>query len=496
MTSVVHLISRRGSTSTPELELSGEGGSFEFHRETARISGLRDWLDYSGSFGFQTTNGRFTNSQYINRSASTNLGFRLSPDADIRVTSRWTDEEVGVPGPTGRLFADPDQRQDKLNLALGATFNLRLNPRWNQSARFIYAESDSHSLDPVAQDLRRADTPPLPPFSFGDDFQFEFISHQKRSGIHYQSIAAITDSNILSAGFDYEHESAVFTDPFSRVAPTRNNVGLYVQDQAAWQSRVFLTAGFRVERNTAEIPDDLRSVLVSLGSPVSDSDVGFGYSFNPRVSLAVIARQHQEDAAVGSTRIKATFGTGIKEPSLTEAFSPSTFFLGNPDLDPERVRGFDVGIAQEFWKRQVSLELTYFDNRFRDQIAFVSDPVTFGPVTLPGGQLTNFVNEERATARGIEFIGSARPLRQLGLFGSYTFLRSRQEEVSGDVREVGQPLLRRPRHSGSFEVTWTEQRFTATASASFVGRRRDLDPVTFSRFNLDGEPSSMKATQR
>ena len=80
MTSVIQLVTRRGSSSTPELELSGEGGSFDFHRETARLSGLHNWFDYSTSFGFLSTDGRFDNSDYINRSASANLGFRSCPE--------------------------------------------------------------------------------------------------------------------------------------------------------------------------------------------------------------------------------------------------------------------------------------------------------------------------------------------------------------------------------------------------------------------------------
>ncbi|HKY04019.1 MAG TPA: TonB-dependent receptor plug domain-containing protein, partial [Blastocatellia bacterium] len=89
MTSVIQLFTRRGTTSTPELELSGEGGNLDFHREVARLSGLAGWFDYSASFGFQSTDGRFDNNDFTNRSASLNLGFQLAPSAELRLTSRW-----------------------------------------------------------------------------------------------------------------------------------------------------------------------------------------------------------------------------------------------------------------------------------------------------------------------------------------------------------------------------------------------------------------------
>jgi outer membrane cobalamin receptor len=486
MTGVVQLVSRRGSTATPEFELSSEGGSFDFHRETARISGLHGWFDYSASFGFQSTDSRVENNDFINRAASANLGFRFTTDADMRITSRFNDSGLGVPGPTAIQFADPDQRQDHKDISLAVAFNLKATSHWYHTARGIFSEFDTHSFDPAGQDLNDPARPPAPPFAL--DSPFSFREHQKRSGIHYQTIYAFGANNVITAGLDFEHESAVFTDDFSRVAPRRNNLGVYVQDQASWRERVFLTAGVRFERNTAEVPDDLRMALASLGSGVPGGEVGFGGAVNPTVALSVVAREHKEDTAAGATRIRASFGTGIKEPSLTEAFSPSIFFLGNPDLDPERAISFDIGLVQEMFGRRLSVELNYFDNRFRDQINFTFDPMTFGPVRLPDGRLTNFINIDRATARGIELISAARPVLKLSLRASYTFLRSRVERAdSGANLEIGLPLVRRPRHSGAVEASWVDERFDVTVDGTFVGRRRDLHPV-FGRFDPLGRP--------
>lgn len=489
MSSVIQLFTRRGSTSIPEFEFSGEVGSFDYHRETALLSGLAGWFDYSGSFAFQRTGGRVRNSDYINRTASTNLGFRLSPRLDLRITSRWTNDTLGAPGPTAVLFADPDQRQKRRDLALAGTFDLKATSHWRQTARFVYSEFNRHNFDPVAQDLTKPDVPPLPPFSFFPDSAFDLQEHQKRAGIQYQTILTLGSSNVVTAGADFEHESAVFTDDFSgRVTPARNNLGLYLQDQAGWRGRVFLTAGVRVERDTANVPTDLRSVLATLGSSSPSGDVGFGLSANPNVALLIVARANKVNAAIGSTKLKASFGTGIKGPEMHEAFSPNIFFLGNPSLNPERAISFDTGIVQEFSNRRASLELSYFDSRFRDLIIFEFDPLTFGPIKLPDGTLTNFINFDRASARGLELIGAAHPLLRLRLAASYTFLSSRLDRSFDPTdREVGLPLLRRPRHSGSIEINWTEQRYDLSVSGSFVGARRDIDPVSGARFDQNGK---------
>jgi len=489
MTSVIQLVTRRGSSSVPQFEFSGEGGSFDFHRETARLSGEQGRFDYSTSFGFQTTDGRFRNSDYINRSASANLGFRLTTDAELRVTSRWNNNTLGVPGPTAFLFADPDERQKHRDLALGAGLEWRITPRFNQTLRFTYAEFETLSFDPVAEDLTRPDTPPLPPFGFGVDFASTFGDHEKREGFQYQAIAALGKANLLTGGVDFERETGVFDDGFSRVSPTRNNLGVYIQDQFAWRERLFVTAGVRVERNTASVPADLRAALESLGSTAPTGEVGFGTSANPKLAVSWLARRHSENATLGATRLKASFGTGIKEPRLSEAFSPSIFFLGNPGLNPERAVSFDAGVSQEFLNRRASIDVTYFDNRFRDQIAFIFDPLTFGPVSLPDGTLTNFVNVEKSTARGLELVGAARPVRQLRLAASYTFLRSRLERAQSLLNpELGLPLLRRPRHAGTMEASWVATAWDVTLDGSFLGQRRDLDPVTGARFDAAGRP--------
>jgi outer membrane cobalamin receptor len=109
-------------------------------------------------------------------------------------------------------------------------------------------------------------------------------------------------------------------------------------------------------------------------------------------------------------------------------------------------------------------------------------------VELADGKLTNFINLERATARGLELAAVARPALQLRLAASYTFLRSRLERADSSSAEVGLALLRRPRHSGAFEIGWIDSKFDVSVNGSLLGKRRDLDPVNGARFNASRQP--------
>ena len=401
-----------------------------------------------------------------------------------------------MPGTTANFFPDPDERARRKRIATGVRLDDQTLSRWHQSLAFVYSESHQEGFDPAAQDLSRPNTPPDTFFAF-NDFRNFFSNHQRRRGLRYQSDLLLPASNLVSAGVEYDGERAVFVNGFdgrNRVDADRTNVGAFIQDQLTLYSRWSLTVGLRVENNRADVPASLTAILNGLGSAPYTGRVGFGTKVVPKIATAVTLRSG--DAMWGATRLRASYGEGIKAAALLEAFSPDAFFsLGNPALRPERSRSFEIGIEQLFWGERARIELTWFENRFRDQIAYVSDPASFGgPIRTPDGRLTHYVNFDRARARGLEFVASLRPLRRLSVNGHYTYLDSKQT-AAADVLdfsdfnaprlvpnpEVGMTLLRRPRHSGAFDVSWAGERFETSLIGLFVGQRRDLDPVTFSR---------------
>ena len=102
------------------------------------------------------------------------------------------------------------------------------------------------------------------------------------------------------------------------------------------------------------------------------------------------------------------------------------------------------------------------------------------------------------TAEGFEFSVSARPSARLRFDGAYTLLNAKLDAASNVFDsatgtlipnpEIGLPLQRRPRHSGSASVAFIGQRFDANLDGVFIGKRRDYDPAYFSRFDSQGRP--------
>lgn len=501
MTGVLQIITHRGSSTQPILDLSLEGGSFALSRQFARLSGLANAFDYSLSFTHLRTNGRDRNDDYQNRIATANLGYRFNIRRQGRLTVRNENSGAGVPGPTARLFVDPDERIERRRLAMSGRIDDQTTNFWHQSLTYAYSANHQLSFDPAAQDLSRPGTPPDPGTAF-NDFRSLFSNHQRRFGFRYQSDLVIENGHFITSGIDYETESAVFDSGFdglNRVSARRSNTGIFVQDQFSAGSRLFFNAGLRVEDNRASLPGELAAILQRLGSAASNGQIGFGTRIMPKAALTWVLRQSGLQSQRGPTRLRLGYGEGIKAPSLIEAFSPNQFFLGNPTLRPERGRTFDIGLEQMLWQDRYRLQLNYFDNHFRDQIAFNANPATFGgPITLPDGRLTHYVNNDRARAYGYEAIFSARPLKRLQLNGQYTYLRTRLIAAAPVVNyatlqlapnpDVSFALMRRPPHSGSVSVSWLGNRFDLHVDGFWLGRRRDIDPVTFARFTQPNQP--------
>jgi vitamin B12 transporter len=228
----------------------------------------------------------------------------------------------------------------------------------------------------------------------------------------------------------------------------RDNFGYTFQDQTLW-GRFSLGNGVRIDDN---------------GS--------FGTVVVPRSSLAYLLRSG--GGFWGATRLKFNFGLGVKEPSFLESYANSPYFVGNPNLAPERARTLDFGVDQRFWQGRAKLELDGFDNLFRDQIAFE----TTNYETYSG----TYFNIGRAKARGAEVSLELAPLAGFRAIGNYTYLDSEvidSGSPSDPALQAGRWLLRRPRHSGSLQILWDWKRMNVTSTTAFVGRRQDSDFLGF-----------------
>lgn len=155
-----------------------------------------------------------------------------------------------------------------------------------------------------------------------------------------------------------------------------------------------------------------------------------------------------------NSRFKANYGSAYRAPSIDELYG--TFdhmgmftFYGNPDLKPEKTKGFEVSYEHEF-DQDTSAKLTYFRNEKEDAISYVNtDTKASGLWGYMGIYDKVFVNIDSTTNQGVEFEFKRNLGNGLTFTGSYAWL----DAVNDDTDER---LAYTARNTYTARLSWTE----------------------------------------
>ena len=164
-------------------------------------------------------------------------------------------------------------------------------------------------------------------------------------------------------------------------------------------------------------------------------------------------------------RVRASVGTGVKNPTLIELFGffPASRFVGNPDLESETSLGVSIGYEQSIGKLDLSLDL------FRSELK--------NEITGSGNSVINLPTDSRR--EGVELTANWSLGETLNVQGSASFLNSEQD----DIEEI-----RRPKILASATTTWTPmEKLALTLSIDHTGPQRDkrffFDPTLLNPFS-------------
>ena len=420
MSGVVQIVSHRGTTRIPRINLFTEGGSYSSARGAAQFSGLLSKFDYSVAGSYFHTDGHGVNDALLNRGFAGNIGYSLSDTNHLHLSVRSNASFAGAPGQTLLFPPDPSSFYDLQQLSSNLTWDFQTGKHW--SHHFSGMESRYYSISG------------FPPFG-------NFPNQANRAGGLTQSTYSFSHG-AATAGYQYEVENVTTAHAH------RNNQGGFVDARWSPASRLTLSAGGRAEANAS-----------------------FGTRVVPRVG-AVYALRYAK-GFLGDTRLRAAYGQGIEEPTALESFDTDPCSLGNPNLRPQRSRTFNVGLDQSFDSDRLRVSATYFANGFRDLITSV--PGT--QAGCPFGSVT-FFNTNSARARGLNLSTSARLARWLSLNGNYSHDDTRvlQSSTAGTgFQELGDHLLRRPVNSGNVWLNAAYRRFDFNVNAYISGARTDSD---------------------
>lgn len=449
---VIDVVTTSGNGS-PQFSFEGEGGSYDSYLLNAGGSGRTGGLGWAFNLGRYSTQGPVTDDTFWNQTSFLSLNYSHS-DRRQFVFHFFGDSSAALnPGPYG---SDPDG----LYPGIGNDTSQQKRELFGYQAG--YTEQISHRVRQVSSVSISTDRYSFPS-PFGDSFTNNLnLTANTRSEI------AISDSDTLVAGFEYNRESYkdTYVTDASAVPFTlpRNSFAFFAENRLDLANRWFLSMGLRVDNiRTGRLPAD----EIDAGRP--DIPAASITKANPRVSLAYLAHNAGDTNLIGTTRIHSSFGTGIRPPDGFELG-----FTNNPKLKPEQSISVDAGVEQHFFSGRASLDVTYFYNRFKDQIVTLGNAFS-GPDSFDSENIAN------SRAYGVETSLRLQPVRSLQVTAEYTWLNTAYLALDGfstvqPPLVVGDPFLRQPRSSAGYNITWTHGRLTLNTNASIRGATLDLEP--------------------
>jgi hypothetical protein len=229
---------------------------------------------------------------------------------------------------------------------------------------------------------------------------------------------------------------AATTDASDDYVESRS-AGGFVDQQMSLQNRLFLTAGLRLDDNSA-----------------------FGKNFNtrplPKVSASWLARD-QGQGWLNTVRLRAAYGQSTQQPGSVDALrfyaqaavrkdatsgsGVSLANLGNADLKPELSQEFEGCFDAGLFGGRVSLEATFFYKQTRDALIEREIVPSLGTTT------TQFFNLGKVSNTGVELRLDTRIIDHpsfawdLTLTGSLT--RNRLRELGEGVEPITLGFIQR-----------------------------------------------------
>jgi vitamin B12 transporter len=418
---VISITTKKGE-GPPKVRAMVESGSLSTFNQAAGVSGSTDKTNYSFNYShlhsgnIPVTPDRFTTpsrpaipNYYDNSTASTRLGTDIAPNLSANFVARYTDallrrSDLQFPAPLFIAVA-PQQQSVQAN----KQFFTRGELTWSLlDGRLVNRFGSAYSNLLTWNTLPNA----LPASVRGTREKFDWRSD-------------ITLAPGLVVVLGLEKETEHFRS--STLSRDNGNRGAFAELQSEFAKRFFFVANVR-----------------------NDNNDQFGAYSTWRVAPAFVT-------PVTETKLKASYGTGFKAPALSQLYQDfPPFFFANPNLRPEKSKGYDVGFEQPLLHDRVRFGVTYFRNDIVDLI----NCNTF---------CTTVINIDRAAITGAESFVSWTVTDRFKLRGDYTYTMARNALT-------GVMLQRRPKDKYTVQAVWqATEELTLSATGLWVGSQVDVD---------------------
>ncbi len=441
---VINIVTKRGR-GPATASLSAEGGSFGTGNVSAAIRGEANGHHFSlNAAGFRTSGISIAAGDekdgYRNQTYSARLGLQPGEDLELELAGRYVKGNVE----TDNVPRDNNDRTGS-DHAMGRT-------------RLRYSLLDG--------DWRHA---------------FGAAMHRKRRTVTNRWGTSEYDGR--KSRLDYE-TSFFFETP--ALADATHTVTFVAERETDSQTSGGTSSDVASHGYSGEYQIGFSDRLFLSGSVRHDDNEGFDDTTTFRVTAAYVLEG-------SGTRFHGSYGTGVKNPTLSHLFQQFGRVGPNPDVEPEESQGWDLGVEQSLLEGRLTLDMTWFGNRPTNLI-YWNDAGTPYDGQNPETGDDDFYDNLDGTSKisGLEFTARARPAKALSLSAQYTYTDAKDPD--------GELLPRRAEHLASVNVGYAflDGKASVDLGIDYNGKQlnRKANPVMLDDFVLVNLAAAYELTER
>jgi iron complex outermembrane receptor protein/vitamin B12 transporter len=484
------------------------------------MGGRKKQFDCFADYARFDTRNSISDSTFHNGSFAGNAGWTLSPTSTLRATIHHDQIASGQPNGIQLYGIATNAKQNNEDAYFGITWENQTTPKWNNLIQYSGVRLRSNYTEFAPTGIPQYDIDGDLLDYLGAPVTLKGANGYSVSGQAFYQYAG-TGPNAMTAYPNFDPAStdtdSVYAQSNYRFNPhAAGLVAFRYADERGYSDGTTNSVTRGNYSYTFELQGDLRGRLFYvLGGGLEDNGL-FGFAATPRASLAW--------RATSSTKLRASFGKGIKEPAIFDQLDSLNSLLAEPSsqpegeqliaqhnispIGPEKSRTYDGGIDQYFFSERSRVSFSLFHNEFTRGIEYLS-PQALELLGVPVDIIniaasTNYgatVNTKDYRAQGVEVETETQVMRDIFIRAGYTYVDAViQHSFTGDA--VGpsynpqfpsiaigiySPLkgarpFRLAPHTGYFQASYRHSKLFAALSGTLVSRRDDSDFLTDSNY--------------
>lgn len=304
--------------------------------------------------------------------------------------------------------------------------------------------------------------------SIAPSYTFGFYAPGKRADLITTEVKPI---NLLNYDYNGQSLNVPFNDRITQLINTdTKRFGVYAQDLISITDYIKVLAGIRWSWQESEATTT-KEVIAKDNNGVNVITT----EYEDAVPTAAAKALNRAFSPKGGLVIQPNKDTSLFA-SYSNSFTPNTGTTvdGKP-LDPSIIDQYEVGIKKDFWKGDLSTNVTAYmiqNNNLAQTAQFQADGITENV----NSNLKELVGATKG--KGVEIDITARPAEGLNIMAGYSFNETKVSKSSGTNGSliVGDILARTPKHTANLSFFYKLpsgllKGFTFGAIANYVGDR-------------------------